>query len=109
MPEDAVYVGRPTMWGNPYALGRAGWAGNRWLRWYVEDTRVNFSNLGEYDTETEAAERAVALFREQAWLIAADIRRDLTGRDLCCWCPTGQPCHADVLLELANAPQAVTG
>jgi hypothetical protein len=26
----------------------------------------------------------------------------LAGRDLACWCPLGQPCHADVLLELAN-------
>jgi hypothetical protein len=27
---------------------------------------------------------------------------ELTGRDLACWCPLDQPCHADVLLELAN-------
>jgi hypothetical protein len=31
----------------------------------------------------------------------ADIRRDLAGKDLACWCPLNQPCHADVLLELA--------
>lgn len=31
-----------------------------------------------------------------------DIRAELAGRDLACWCPLGQPCHADVLLELAN-------
>lgn len=27
---------------------------------------------------------------------------ELRGRDLACWCPLDQPCHADVLLELAN-------
>lgn len=27
----------------------------------------------------------------------------LRGHDLACWCPLDQPCHADVLLELANA------
>ncbi|QPG72649.1 DUF4326 domain-containing protein [Mycolicibacterium mucogenicum DSM 44124] len=32
-----------------------------------------------------------------------DIRRQLRGRDLACWCPLDQPCHADVLLEVANA------
>jgi hypothetical protein len=32
----------------------------------------------------------------------AEIRAQLTGRDLCCWCPLGRPCHADVLLEIAN-------
>lgn len=31
------------------------------------------------------------------------IRTELRGRDLACWCPLGQPCHADVLLEVANS------
>lgn len=31
------------------------------------------------------------------------LRRDLAGKDLACWCPLDQRCHADVLLELANA------
>jgi hypothetical protein len=31
-----------------------------------------------------------------------DIRRELAGHDLACWCPLDQPCHADVLLDLAN-------
>lgn len=36
-----------------------------------------------------------------------DIRRDLAGRDLACWCRPGDPCHADVLLDIANAGQPV--
>nr|WP_272896981.1 DUF4326 domain-containing protein [Mycolicibacterium tusciae] len=32
-----------------------------------------------------------------------DVRRELRGHDLVCWCPLDSPCHADVLLELANA------
>jgi hypothetical protein len=32
----------------------------------------------------------------------ATLERDLTGKDLACWCPLDQPCHADILLELAN-------
>lgn len=31
-----------------------------------------------------------------------DIRRELAGKDLVCWCPTFEPCHADLLLEIAN-------
>jgi hypothetical protein len=34
--------------------------------------------------------------------LLADARRLLAGHDLVCWCPEDQPCHADVLLELAN-------
>ena len=32
------------------------------------------------------------------------IQRELRGKHLMCWCSLDQPCHADVLLELANAP-----
>jgi hypothetical protein len=32
------------------------------------------------------------------------IRHELRGKDLACWCPLGVPCHADVLLEIANVP-----
>jgi len=31
-----------------------------------------------------------------------DVRRDLRGKNLACWCKPGQPCHADLLLEIAN-------
>jgi len=30
------------------------------------------------------------------------IRAELRGKNLACWCPIGEPCHADVLLEIAN-------
>ncbi|MDP6564592.1 MAG: DUF4326 domain-containing protein, partial [Alphaproteobacteria bacterium] len=31
-----------------------------------------------------------------------DIKRELAGRDLACWCRLDGPCHADVLLDIAN-------
>lgn len=34
------------------------------------------------------------------------IRNELAGFDLACWCPLDQPCHADVLLEIANRGEA---
>lgn len=37
---------------------------------------------------------------------AADVRRELAGKTLACWCPVGSPCHADVLLEVANSEDA---
>lgn len=76
MPKGAIYVGRPTAFGNPYRVG------------------VNGS-----------AARCVELYRESLKIQRAFrrwVRRDLRGKNLVCWCPLGQPCHADVLLELAN-------
>jgi hypothetical protein len=33
----------------------------------------------------------------------SQIRSVLAGRDLACWCPPGEWCHADVLIEIANS------
>jgi len=35
-----------------------------------------------------------------------DVRRELAGRDLACWCPPAEACHADVLLAIANDLEA---
>ena len=86
MPPGAVYVGRPTRFGNPFPV----LAGDR------------------------AA--AVAKFRAWIATQPGDIaviREQLTGRDLACWCPlppTGEPdqCHAAVLLEIANPSSSTT-
>jgi hypothetical protein len=78
VPAGAVRVTRPTRWGNPYPIQAYG--RRNAIRLYR--TRL------ELDTElVEAA------------------RRELAGKDLACWCPLDQPCHADVLLEIANHPE----
>ena len=89
MPEGAVYVGRGTRWGNPFRVGK---------------TQM-------HDIRDATAQECVDLYRE--WVTApqgtvAEIREHLRGRDLACWCPLEDehgnrvPCHADVLLEIAN-------
>lgn len=77
MPSNALYVGRPSRWGNPVKV----------------------------DGLVVTPVVAVQAFRD--WLTAI-VKVDrkfldpLRGKDLACWCPISQPCHADVLLELAN-------
>lgn len=51
---------------------------------------------------------SVAVFAHSAWLVDQPafflaVRGELAGRDVACWHPLERPCHADVLLELANA------
>jgi hypothetical protein len=91
MPEGAVYVGRPTEWGNPWTVGTIAT-----IEWPSGRFEVSFR-------EVEITPHiAVALYR---WAFTPDVeamRAELAGRDLACWCPLDQPCHADVLLELAN-------
>jgi hypothetical protein len=81
-------VSRPTIYGNPFR---------------ITDTflaRVAVTVFAEWaDKETVDPKDYAA---EHVRLMAALDRGDLRGHDLACWCPLDQPCHADVLLELAN-------
>lgn len=98
-PEGVVYVGRGSKWGNPFR----------------ED---ECRSVGYKGTDAEIAAQCVEAFR--AWLgplwrdnwdgIVSERARDnildhigkLKGKTLACWCPLDKPCHADVLLEIAN-------
>ena len=92
MPEGAVYVGRPTKWGNPIRVGQ----------------RFALVQIGRDPTFIDRS-LAVELFRKNCWATMTSQREfaALRGKDLVCWCPLDQPCHADVLLEWANAPEVL--
>jgi hypothetical protein len=90
LPEGAVVVSRPSRWGNPFKVGDEIHRGPAWSgREEIVRDRTH----------------AVQLYRR--WLFTQERSRDmvpeLRGKDLACWCPLDQPCHADVLLDLANA------
>ena len=90
MPEGAVYVGRGSPWGNPWSIATA-------------------RKAGVTGTDKQLAALCVALFRNgmasrlPACEAIADRIGELRGKTLMCWCAAGEPCHADVLLEIANA------
>jgi hypothetical protein len=92
MPEGTVYVGRPTRWGNPFRIGSPN----------ADDCVVCGSPeeaVEKYRSELTTLNGSIPL----VGATAEEIKRELRGKDLCCWCPLDQPCHADVLLEIANA------
>lgn len=106
MPPNCVYVGRPTWFGNPF-------------------TRNDYYGSGYSGSLEVATKYCVDAYRE--WLTGVPFLLDwreprhllgwlegcregrverlktLRGKDLSCWCPLDQPCHADVLLEVANS------
>jgi hypothetical protein len=99
-PTGTVVVSRPSRWGNPYKVG--GLLGD------VPSGIVNQAGYKGFPAGTViTAEMAVSLYRE--WLNKAVVYMPVTydlktlrGKDLACWCSSEQPCHGDVLLELAN-------
>lgn len=85
---DAVIVDRSTKWGNPFSAGVLG----------REHAVAAFEQLVSPDG---ADARAHLDYPEPE-----DIAAELGGRDLACWCPADEPCHADVLLRIANADRS---
>jgi hypothetical protein len=75
IPPDAVYIGRPSKWGNPYALGTNG------------DRTTVIDKFTGYVLNHPT--------------LANDARRELRGKDLVCFCAP-RACHGDVLLRIAN-------
>lgn len=80
MPPNTVYVGRPTKWGNPYSM-KDGHTRQEAVRLFQE----------WMDNEIDVAPENLD-----------EIKEELGGKDLACWCPLDEPCHADILLDLAN-------
>lgn len=105
MPENTVKVTRPGMFGNPFGvrecqeiLDLSENAARRqvvdWFRDWVDlpNDHERLDPLGCYsDTRVDHARLHKHL-------------HTLRGKNLACWCKPGAPCHADVLLEIANRP-----
>ena len=79
-PAGAVVVARPSRWGNPFVIGEG---------------RTRAEAVDQFEQALVAGDRAVLGFTVD------DVRRELAGRDLACWCPLDERCHADVLLRIA--------
>lgn len=104
MPPNTVYVGRPTKWGNPWHVENALKSGlfkpeavpqvviAEFEAWLTREASPNDEHLG-YWLKPEMI--------EQREYILSHLH-ELRGKNLACWCPLDQPCHADVLLRIAN-------
>lgn len=99
-PDGAVSVARPHRFGNPIR---------------IIDKRVVLNGVDLFvgNVHTTPTELAAFTVRAYRWQLLNhpnvigytpdDVARELRGTDLMCFCPLDQPCHADVLLEIANA------
>lgn len=96
MPPNTIKVCRPGPFGNPFTVADAVDIGvkpdraqafvARCFRYWLAGDRSNWMG----DESDKAAATILARLPE------------LRGKNLACWCKPGEPCHADVLLELAN-------
>jgi Domain of unknown function (DUF4326) len=79
VPAGAVRITRPSRWGNPHKVSP------------------------DCPPDVAAARFRADLYAGRLRITVDDVRSELAGHDLACWCPLDRPCHGDVLLEVANA------
>lgn len=132
-PAGAIYVGRGSKWGNPFALrtrsglARVPAAVNQGMAWEYEsricaagmqkdyvhpDGRITACTV-RYLTPAESVACYRSAILGDGWPVRAypsrhglpsldEIRAELAGKSLMCWCAEDQACHADLLLAWAN-------
>lgn len=109
MPANTVYVGRPTVFGNPVVCTPHGCELKECgccptyrccVKVYREYVTSGIEGRGSCTGSFAIGLDALAGYPTRNELV----RRlpELRGKDLACWCPLDKPCHADVLLELTN-------
>lgn len=95
MPENTIFVGRPTKWGNPFKIGDT-----------LKGEEIGCSNA----TPIELKQRWQVVLAYEFYL-SNDVgdknlkllaKQELKGKNLACWCKEGEECHADILLKIAN-------
>lgn len=86
-----VTVSRPSKWGNPFSASLAETPKS-------QKARVRAASVAQFRRALRTHDGSLAFGIE-------DVKRELRGKNLACWCPLSEPCHADVLLEVANSPK----
>lgn len=103
MPPDTVKVDRTTKWGNPFVVHHPGSKCEKPMT--PEVAVMTFRMLilesgGWFPVPLPWPKGKIPA----QWTTVEDVKRELRGKNLACWCKDGAPCHASVLLELANQP-----
>lgn len=110
MPANSVKVDRSTRWGNPFHIGET-----VQVRIFdmieLRTCHISYEEDNQrFSIQVGDLQDCLRLFRIRAIANAfhlsaggADPWKGLRGKNLACWCAPWKACHADVLLELANA------
>lgn len=92
-PSGAVVVTRASkFWGNPFKIGDS----------IPEPWSLTETYKGRVVEDNQMAVDLFESYTEVKPFFAEFVRQELGGKDLACWCPPDQPCHADVLLKICR-------
>lgn len=103
-PPHTVYVGRPSRWGNPFYIGTAN-SKDEYACATAKEAVSKYANM-MVSYRHPAPNNGLDKFYISLANIQS-IQYELRGKNLSCWCALDQPCHADVLLEIANGEEVI--
>lgn len=118
MPKNSIYVGRPTKWGNPFKIIGDMIYLDAGYRRKILDKWIYVSSAKENDIVKLYEMLITGIMQPGDYSLPASIFPDilhwvehfekldvneLKGKNLLCFCKLGEPCHADILLKVANA------
>lgn len=92
---EAVNCARPSKWGNPHRVNQL--SDNPQLDMMDAQHGVCFTNEAAVNRFKRHVKVGLPPFTRK------QIRAELRGKNLACWCKPGQPCHCDILLKIANS------
>lgn len=102
MPDNTVKVDRSTRWGNPFVIVNDTIDERQSI---VRRFRLCVTQPASFRRHQILTVARGGRAGEGYFLAIKTSIEDLRGKNLACWCALDQPCHADVLLEIANAPE----
>ena len=91
-PKNTVVVSRPSKFGNPFS----------WKNYtQLSGEQRKYAAMRDFENWLGGQPDIILFSEKRRWIL--DHLEELRGKNLACWCKPGEPCHADVLLELANS------
>ena len=104
LPEGAIYVGRPTKFGNPFPIPGYGLEQSLTLFWNSAHGIWDPAVVSLHIDLVPAYEAHQKFLKRLGGHPVEVARAELGGHDLACWCAPEARCHADIWLAIANAP-----
>lgn len=98
MPRNTVYVGRPSPFGNPFkaCIHYDHQHAVDLFQMCVRRFPVQGHDINRW---RDAGGSTAALIGIASGVLLENLR----GKNLACWCSLDQPCHAEILLKMANS------
>lgn len=102
-PENTINVSRPSKWGNPFSWQEEAAQIAATASYAVLSSPIGRRLLNEEGKKNATEKYKRALLSGKLSVAVNEVKKELKGKNLMCWCTSNEHCHADILIEVANS------